>query len=219
MAPPPSHRLRRYLLTGLAIWLPVVVTCYLLKFFFQLADGILGRYVNLIVERYYGRTVPGLGLLLTLLLLAVTGFVAGHFFGRRFVETMEAWFGNLPIVRYVYPPARQLADLVFTEKNRIAFRHVVLVPYPSRGLYALAFVTNESLPAIDAAVGQRMVAALVPSTPSPLTGYTVFLPAADVVPLDISVEEGTALIVSGGIVGPGKEMQGPASRWIREAKR
>lgn len=205
-------RLRRYLFTGLAIWLPVVVTFYLLRFFFHLADGILGRYVNTLVERHYGRTIPGLGLLLTILVLLLTGYVANQFFGRRFVGAMEEWFGNLPLVRHIYPPAKQLADLVFTEKNRIAFRRIVLIPYPSRGLYSLAFVTNESLPALDAATGQRMVAALVPSTPSPLTGYTVFLPAADVVPLDISVEEGTALIISGGIVGPGQGVQGPASR-------
>ena len=211
--------LRRYFFTGLAIWLPVAVTFYLLRFFFHIADGVLGRYVNALVEHYYRRTIPGLGLLVTIAVLLVTGYVANQFFGRRFVGAMEEWFGNLPIVRYIYPPAKQLADLVFTDKNRIAFRRIVLVPYPSRGLYSLGFVTNETLPALDAATGQHLVAVLVPSTPSPLTGYTIFLPAADVVALDISVEEGTALIISGGIVGPGKEMQGPASRLTRSAKR
>ena len=213
------HTLRRYFFTGLAIWLPLVVTLYLLRLFFLLADGILGRYANILLERWYGRTFPGVGLLLALLLLPLTGYIAGQLFGRRFVEALEGWFGNLPIVRYIYPPAKQMADLIFTEERRVAFRRAVLVPYPSRGLYSLGFVTNESLPALDAAVKNHLVAVLVPSTPSPLTGYTVFVPAAEVMPLEISVEESMALIISAGVVGPGKDLQGPASRWPRLVKR
>ncbi len=212
--------LRRYFLMGLAIWLPVVVTFYLLRLFFLLADSVLGRYANLFVERVFHRPpITGLGLLLGLLLVPLTGYVASHFFGKRFVRALEEWFGNLPIVRHIYPPAKQMSDLLFTEKNRVAFRQVVLVPYPSRGLYTLGFVTNETLPALDAATGAHLVAVLVPHTPSPITGFVVYVPAADVVALKISVEEGIALIVSGGVIGPGKENQGPASRLSQAPKR
>ena len=205
--------LRRYFFTGLAIWLPIVVTFYLLRLFFLIADSVLGRYANLLIERLFHRPpITGVGFLLALLLLPLTGYAASQFFGKRFVEALERWFGNLPIVRHIYPPAKQMSELIFTEKNRVAFRRIVLVPYPSRGLYSLGFVTNETLAALDAATGQHLVAVLVPSTPSPLTGYLVFVPASDVVALDISVEEGIALIVSGGVIGPGKENQGPASR-------
>lgn len=211
--------LRTYFFTGLAIWLPVIVTVYLLRLFFLLADSILGHSANVLLQRWYGRSFPGLGLLLALLLLPLTGYVASQFFARRFVEALERWFGNLPIVRYIYPPAKQMADLIFTEEQRVAFRRVVLVPYPSHGLYSLGFVTNEVLPALDAAVNNHLVAVLVPSTPSPLTGYTVFVPASEVVAVDVSVEEGMALIISAGVVGPGKDLQGPASRWPRLVKR
>lgn len=212
------HFLRKYLLTGLAIWLPVIVTFYLLRLVFLMADGILGRYINRWIIERGGQAIPGLGLVLTVTLLLVTGYVANHFFGRRFVQAMERWFGDLPIIRYIYPHAKQMADLVFTTERRVAFRRVVLVPYPSHGLYSLAFVTNESLPAFDAATGKRMVAALVPNTPSPLTGWTVFVPAEDVVTVHISVEEGTALVMSGGVVGPGQGLQGPASRLPHSTK-
>jgi len=204
----PSHVLRRYLLTGLAIWLPVLVTFYLLRFFFILADSVLGHYANLLVKRWYGHAIPGIGLLLAFLLLLFSGYMAEQFFGRWFVAVLERWFGNLPLVRYIYPPAKQMAELLFTSKSRAAFHRVVLVPYPSSGVYSLGFVTNEALPALDAKVGQHLVSVLVPHTPTPLTGYMLVVPAANVVSLDITIEEGIALIVSGGIVGTGKLLQG-----------
>ena len=215
----PRSRLRRHFLTGLAIWLPIVVTLYLLRFFFLLADNVLGRYANLLIERFFHRPpIPGVGLLLALLLLPVTGYIGNQFFGKRFVGALERWFGALPIVRHIYPPAKEMSDLLFTQKNRVAFRRVVLVPYPSRGLYTLGFVTNEALPAMDAATGTHLVAVLVPHTPSPLTGFVVYVPAGDLVTLNISVEEGIGLIVSGGVIGPGKDNAGPASRLPRIAK-
>jgi len=204
----PSHILRRYLLAGLAVWLPVLVTFYLLRFFFILADSVLGHYANLLMERWYGQAIPGIGLLLAFLLLLFTGYMAEQFFGRWFVSVLERWFGNLPLVRYIYPPAKQMADLLFTSESRAAFHRVVLVPYPSSGVYSLGFVTNEALPALDAKVGQHLVSVLVPHTPSPLTGFMLVVPAADVVPLDITIEEGIALIVSGGVVGTGKALPG-----------
>ena len=207
-----SHKLRGYFLTGLAIWLPVVVTVYLLALFFRIVDSILGHHVNLLLQRYYGRGFTGIGVLLAVLLLPLTGFAVSHFFGKAFVRALERWFGNLPLIRYIYPPAKQMSDLLFTAESRVAFRRIVLAPYPSPGRYSLGFVTNDALPALDAKTGKHMVAVLIPSTPSPLTGYVVFLPADEIIELDITVEEGMALIISGGVVGPGQGTQGPASR-------
>ncbi len=205
------HTFRRYLLTGLAIWLPVVVTFYLLRLFFILADGLLGFYVNWFVKRLCGYAVPGAGFVAAFLLLLLTGYVGNHFFGRRFVGMLERRFGNLPLIRYIYPPAKQMAGLIFNADKRAAFRKMVLVRYPSSEIYSLGFVTNETLPALETNVGQRLVSVLVPHTPSPLTGYLLIVPAVNVIPVDISVEEGIALIVSGGIVGPGKKLPGSIS--------
>ena len=202
------HTFRRYVLTGLAIWLPVVVTFYLFRLFFVLADDLLGRYVNWFVRRLCGYAVPGVGFVAAFLLLLWTGYVGNHLFGRRFVGMLERRFGNLPLIRYIYPPAKQMAELLFNADKRGAFRKMVLVRYPSSEIYSLGFVTNVTLPALETHVGQRLVSVLVPHTPSPLTGYLLIVPMANVIPVDISVEEGIALIVSGGVVGPGKELPG-----------
>jgi len=184
--------LRRYFVTGLATLFPVVVTTWLLVLIFNVADRLLGRAM--------GFKVPGLGLVVTLLVILGVGVLSIHFFGRVIFRTFEAGLGRLPLVRKIYPAVKQLADFLFKEGSRqAAFRRVVLVQYPRTGAYSLAFVTNESK---TAATGtpQTLLTLLIPNPPSPFTGPIIFVPQEDVIPLDLSVEEAVKLIVSGGVV-------------------
>jgi len=187
-----GQALRRYFVTGLATLLPVTVTIWLLIAIFKFADGFLGRAL--------GFQIPGLGLVVTLLVIFLVGVLSIHFFGWVVFRTVELAFARLPIVRKIYPAVKQLTQFLFSEESRnAAFRRVVLVQYPRAGLYSVAFVTNE---ANTSATGkpQTLLTLLIPNPPSPFTGPIIFVPAEDVIPLNLSVEDAVKLIVSGGVV-------------------
>lgn len=187
-----GYALRRYFVTGLATLFPVVVTIWLLVLIFNVADRLLGRSL--------GFKVPGLGLVVTLLVILGVGVLSIHFFGRVMFRTIEAWLSRLPLVRKIYPAVKQLADFLFKEGGRQAtFRRVVLVEYPRSGAYSLAFVTSESKTAVTG-TPETLLTLLLPNPPSPFTGPIIFVPQADVIPLDLSVEDAVKLIVSGGVV-------------------
>ena len=195
-----TTRLRRYFVTGLATLFPAVVTLYLLLVVFRFADGLLGRFINRYWLATYGYEIPGLGLVMTVALILVVGVLSSHLFGQLLFRGVEAWFGNLPFIRRIYQPVKQLAKFLFDQgEEQAAFRRVVLVSYPRLGTYSIAFVTNETT---TTATGEprTLLTVLIPTTPSPLTGPVIFVPKEEAIPLTMSVEEAFKLIVSGGIV-------------------
>lgn len=187
-----SQVLRRYFVAGLATLFPVTVTVFLVWQIFKFADGFLGRLL--------GFQLPGLGLVVTLLVILIVGVCSVHLFGRVVFRAIEVWLKRLPLVRKIYPAVKQLADFLFAEDNQqTAFRRVVLIPYPRPGVYSIAFITGETQ---TQATGtpQTLVTCLIPNPPSPFTGPIVFVPQEEVIPLDLSVEDAVKLIVSGGVV-------------------
>ena len=183
---------RRYFVTGLATLFPVTVTLWLCIQIFRVADRMLGQT--------FGSKIPGLGLVVTILVILVVGVFSVHFFGRVLFRTIEALLGRLPFIRKIYPPVKQLAEFLFSdETGKTAFRCVVLVPYPRSGLYTVAFVTNEQKTSVTGR-SQVLLTCLLPNPPSPFTGPLIFVPEEDVIPLDLSVEETVKFIVSGGVV-------------------
>ena len=187
-----GQALRRYFFTGLATLFPVAVTMFLVWQIFLFADGFLGQY--------FGSSIPGLGLVVTILVILLVGVLSVHFFGRVVFQTLEGLLSRLPFVRKIYPAVKQLTTFLFSEESRkAAFRRVVLVEYPRMGTYSIAFVTNECQ---TTAPGKSvtLLTCLIPNPPSPFTGPIIFVPESDVVPLDLTVEDAVKLIVSGGVV-------------------
>ena len=183
---------RRYFVAGLATLLPVFVTIFLIWKIFEFADGLLGDRLGL--------KIPGLGLLLTVLVILAVGAFSVHFFGRFVLRTIEAIFQRLPLVRKIYPAIKQLAQFLFSGENgQKAFRRVVLVEFPRPGAYAIAFVTNEGQSSVTG-TGETLLTLLVPSPPSPFSGPIIFVPADKVIPLELSIEDALKLVVSGGVV-------------------
>ena len=195
--------LRRYFLTGLATLFPVVVTLFIVWQIFRAADGLLGQYL--------GSRIPGLGLIVTLIVILLVGVFSVHFFGRVVFQMFETVLSRLPVVRKIFPAVKQLTTFLFSEGGQAAaFRRVVLVQYPRPGAYSLAFVTNECA---TTATGKEetLLTLLIPNPPSPFTGPIIFVPKRDVVVLDLSVEEAVKLIVSGGVVGAPLQPARPAA--------
>jgi len=185
-----AHVLRRYVVIGLATLFPATTTLWLLAQLFRVTDRFLGRSLRL--------HVPGLGLGVSCLLIVLVGMGSSHLFGREVLQVLQEWFTRLPLVKRIYPSAKQLADFLFTEASRLSFPRVGLIEFPRRGAYSLGFVTNR-VQTSATGTPQTLLTLLVPHTH--LGAYLVFVPEEEVVALTLSAEDALKLIFSGGVVG------------------
>ncbi|MDH3273960.1 MAG: DUF502 domain-containing protein [Gammaproteobacteria bacterium] len=195
-------RLRRYLVAGLLVWLPLGITYMLLRFLIGLMDRSL-RYVpeRFLPEAWLGISIPGLGVILTIIVLLVTGILAANFVGRSVVGGWESLMERIPIVRSIYSAAKNFAEIVFSESGN-AFNKVLLVEYPRKGLYTLTFQTASDVGEIQGRTGEDVVCCFVPTTPNPTSGFIIIVPKKDVIELDMEVDEAVKLIMSLGVVVP-----------------
>lgn len=194
-------KIRRYFVTGLLVTLPIFITAYLLFVIFRFIDGIWGKVINFYLRKYLGFGIPGLGFILGVLTVFIIGFITTNLFGKRLFVAIENWFLRLPVIKQVYPAAKQIVDSLVS-RDKPAFKKVVLVEYPSKGIWSIGFLTNESFKEANEKSGKELIHIFIATTPSPLTGFLVLFPKDEVKILDISVEQGVKLIVSGGIVKP-----------------
>ena len=188
--------LQRVFVSGILVVVPVTVTLFVLYFLFQKVDGLLSP----LFLRYLGYSVPGMGFLATLVLIFVVGIIARNVIGGRLFGLGELIFVRTPLVRAVYTAAKQLLEAV-TSTERKTFNRAVMIEYPRLGMYSIGFASAKTeLHAGNST--QAMVAIFVPSTPTPVTGFVVMLPASEVYELHMSTEEAIKYIVSGGFAAP-----------------
>ncbi|MCX5713507.1 MAG: DUF502 domain-containing protein [Candidatus Omnitrophica bacterium] len=193
--------LKHYFITGLLVVLPIFLTLYLLFIFFRLIDGVFGGIINRYLKTEFGFSVPGLGFVLVILLLLAAGFIASHLLSKKMMPAIERCFLKLPGIRLIYPAIKQVIGFLFS-KDKSAFKKVVLVEYPSRGIWSVGFITNEGFREAQEKLGQELVHVLIGTTPSPWSGFFILVPKSEVKILEMSIEEGMKLIVSGGIIKP-----------------
>ncbi len=187
--------LRRYFFTGLLVILPASISVFILwKLFFGL-DAILGPFVT----RYYGRDIPGLGLVVLVSLIIIIGSVASNFLGRRLIAAVERMVNHIPIIRWIYRTTKQMFSTILQERST-SFRRVVLVQYPHKGTWSMAFVTSESGGRLADDLGRDVITVFLPTTPNPTSGFFLIVPAEDVIALDMPVDEGLKLVVSAGVL-------------------
>lgn len=195
------ERVKRYILTGFVVVVPVILTLYVLIAIFQFADGILGRYLNVFLKEKLGFYIPGLSFAVSVVIVFVVGFFATRFIGKRILLRIEDWFSNLPLVNKIYPALKQIISFIAAQKE-FGFKKVVLVEYPSKGIWSIGFLTNEQYSQISKVVNKDMVSVFVPNTPGPLTGYMIFVPKEGIKMLDIPVVDAIKMIISGGVFKP-----------------
>lgn len=196
------NKLRHYFIAGLLLVLPLFITLYFLFFIFKLVDGIFGGVLNSYLRAHLGFSLPGVGIVLSILIVLGAGFLASHFLGKRVWLALEEWFLRLPAIRQIYPSAKQIVGFLFS-KDKAAFKKVALVEYPSKGLWSIGFITNDaSFKEAQAKTQEDLVHVFVPSTPGPWSGFLVLIPRRDIKFLDMPVEDGIKLIISGGILKP-----------------
>jgi len=191
------ERLKRYLVAGLIVVVPALLTIYVLVIMFRFVDGILGNFLNVYFKRILGFYIPGLGFLISLFFILFVGFLATRFLGKKVFIALEKWFSSLPLINKIYPALKQIILFILAQKE-FGFKKVVLVEYPSKGIWSLGFLTNESFRHINKVSDREMVSVFIASTPGPLTGYIIFVAKDQIKFLDISVSDALKIIISGG---------------------
>lgn len=197
-------RLRAKLLAGLVVTVPVVVTVLALRFLFQSVDSFLGP----LISRLIGREIPGLGLLATVILVFLVGMFATNYAGRRMIKLAERVFTEVPIVRRIYGASKEIMQSASLTRRQV-FRDVVQVEHPRRGAWSYGFVTSY-VTRLDVTGDVRMANVFVPGPPVPTTGILVSVPVADLIYLDLSVEDALKLVLSVGLASPAELRPRPA---------
>ncbi len=196
-------RLRGYLIAGILVTAPLTITVYLTISIINFIDF---RVVRLIPPQYNPNeylpfSVPGLGVILMVLFLIGVGMLTANFFGRFFVRMSEYFLDRMPIVRSLYGATKQIFETVLAHQSQ-AFREVVLIEYPRKGIWVIGFITGPTKGQIQDLTEQETVNVFLPTTPNPTSGFLLFVPREDVYFLDMTVEEGLKLVVSAGIINP-----------------
>jgi uncharacterized membrane protein len=200
--PGPIARGRRYLVAGLLLWIPVFVTVFVLRFLVDLMDTTLLLLPDAWhPDRVLGFHIPGLGFLLALTVLGVTGLTLSNLAGRRLVLWWEGLMQRIPVVRSIYSGAKTFAETVFSGKGQ-AFKRVLLIEYPRKGIWSIGFQSAEQVAEIDHRLDDDMVCVFVPTTPNPTSGFIMMVPRRDCIMLDMSIDQAMKMIVTLGVVVP-----------------
>ena len=198
-----TTRLRNYFFTGMIVTAPIGLTIYLS---WQLIAWIDDAVTPLIPYKYNPETylpfsIPGLGLLVILIFLTFIGFITANIFGRTLIRIGERIVGRMPVVRSIYSGLKQVFETLFQQSSQ-SFRQAVLVEWPRREIWTVAFVTADTNGEIARRRGPDHVTIYVPTTPNPTSGYMMVLPRSDVIYLDMPVEEALKMVISMGVVSP-----------------
>lgn len=188
---------RRRFLTGLVILLPTVLTAWILILVFRSVDSLLRP----VVARYPFLDIPGLGFMAVIFVVFLTGVLAGNFIGRRIIRWLEVLVDRIPLVRRVYNAIKQMSE-VFLKEERTVFRRAVIIEYPRRGIYSVAFETSTWKRGGGSGEEKVFLNVFLPTTPNPTSGFFLIVPEEDTIPMRCGVEEALKMVISGGAVIP-----------------
>ena len=205
--------IRKYFISGLLVWLPIVVTLLVIKFLVDL----LSKSLLLLPPQYQpdvllGVHVPGIGVILTLAVIFLTGVLAANFIGRNLLALGDYVLGHIPLIRTIYTGVKQVTQTLFTPGGQ-SFRKVLLVEYPCAGVWSVAFQTGEASKEIEGALNSEpMVSYFIPTTPNPTSGFLMMAPKSKVIELNMSVDQALKFVISLGVVQPGASMKAKVSK-------
>lgn len=194
---------RTRFISGLLVWIPILVTFLVLRFLLDL----LGQSLSLLPAKYQpdvllGFHIPGIGVVITLLVIFFTGVLVTNFMGRRFIQWGDAIVARIPLVRSIYTGVKQVTETMFTPGSQ-SFRKVLLVEFPREGVWSIAFQTGEGSKDVENVLNsESMVSFFIPTTPNPTSGFLMMAPKSKVIELDMSVDQALKFVISLGVVQP-----------------
>ena len=196
--------MKKYFITGLLIWIPLVITIWVLKLVVDVLDqSLLLLPVALHTENWLGVHIPGLGAILTVFIVFLTGVFATNFFGAQLVELWHEILHRIPVVNSIYSSVKQISDTLFSSSGQ-AFRKALLVQWPQEGMWTIAFLTGTPGAGVASHLPPDSVAVYVPTTPNPTGGYFVIIARKNVIELDMSVDQALKYVISMGVAPPQK---------------
>jgi uncharacterized membrane protein len=194
--------LKKYFITGLLIWIPLAITLWVLKLVVDVLDqSLLLLPEALHTERWLGVHIPGLGAILTIVIVFATGVFATNFFGAQLVEIWHDILHRIPVVNSIYSSVKQISDTLFSSSGQ-AFRKALLVQWPRENMWTIAFLTGTPGPGVARHLPDDCIAVYVPTTPNPTGGYFVIVARKDVIELDMTVDQALKYVISMGVVPP-----------------
>ena len=195
-------KLRTIIVAGLLVWIPLGLTIFVIK----LLIDLLGQTYLLIPpalrpENLIGTEIPGIGVIVAIIVVLLTGLVTANYFGKSIVKAWDAFLDRIPLIRSIYSPLKKFSELVLSDQTQ-SFSKVLLIEYPREGIYSLCFQTSKELGEVQNQAGEEMVCVYIPTTPNPTSGYIVLVPQNEVKELKMSVEDALKMIISLGVVVP-----------------
>ena len=201
--------MKRYFITGLLIWVPLGMTIWVLKFLISTMDqSLLLLPENLQPENLLGMNIPGIGTVLTLLVVFVTGLLTTNIIGQKLVSFWEGVLWRIPVVKSIYYGIKQVSDTLFSSQGD-AFRKALLIQYPREGSWTIAFMTGQPGGDIVNHLKGDYISVYVPTTPNPTSGFFLMMPRSDVIELDMSVDVALKYIISMGVASPSNSNKDP----------
>src|SRR5262249_3657102 len=195
------ERIRNYFLTGLLVLGPTALTLWVFFRLLNWVDNLLGRYFRFAALEYH--RIPGIGLLATLLLLVLVGWMGSLIGGRQLVRMWDRMLTRIPGVSILYGSTKSLGEAFLSNKKQEVFRQVVLIPWPHPGIWRVGFLTGRASADIQGRIGEETEVVFIPHTPNPASGFVQYVPKSSIIYLDWPVEEGLKVVISGGVVQPG----------------
>ena len=195
-------KLRTIIVAGLLVWIPLGLTIFVIK----LLIDLLGQTYLLIPpalrpENLIGTEIPGIGVIVAIIVVLLTGLITANYFGNRIVKAWDAFLDRIPLIRSIYSPLKKFSEQVLSDQTQ-SFSKVLLIEYPRKGIYSLCFQTSKELGEVQNQAGEEMVCVYIPTTPNPTSGYIVLVPQNEVKELKMSVEDALKMIISLGVVVP-----------------
>lgn len=194
--------MKRYFIAGLIVWVPI----WVILLIFQFLIDLFNKVVDLIPQHYQpahwlGFNIPGLGLILTILLVFFTGMLVTNFLGNKILKLWEKLLSKIPLVRSIFNAVNQVMQTIFASKGQ-SFRKVLLVEYPRKGLWSIAFQTSQGFAEGKTHIAEDLITIFIPTTPNPTSGFLMFVPKSEVIELEMPVDDALKLVISLGIVVP-----------------
>ena len=191
-------RIMNYIIAGIVVLIPIGITLYLTVFFIKISSKILPKEIN--PNYYLPYNIPGLEILISIIIITLIGWISLSFLGKKLFDLFENILNRIPILRTIYSAVGQLIETFAKAKTNK--KNVVLIEYPRKGVWAVAFATRENTGEINKKTGQELINVFVPTTPNPTSGFLLMFPKNEVIYLDISFEEASKFIVSAGSTNP-----------------
>jgi len=195
-------KLRKYIITGLLIWVPLGITIFVIRLLVSLMDQtILLLPAGWRPEALFGFNIPGLGIVVSAVVIFITGFFLTNLAGNRLIKIWENFLDRIPLVRSIYSSVKQVTSTVLSSDNN-TFNEVLLIQYPRKGLWTLCFKTSDSPKTFNEATGEDLITVFVPTTPNPTSGFILFVPKHEVKKMNLDVEDALKLVMSLGVITP-----------------